>query len=258
MRTIMSTKFLLLFYFLCSQSVSQNINGKINEFFTELIKSSGDVSEYLEKIELENSKRLGIEYTDVQNKFMISFDIDETIKKEIRKGMINYKLKEEKLERNFSKFIFQVPEKDYSKEFFFKEDKLVSPAFYFTSAWKNYKTKYFNFFISDPSLFNDYCAAELENFVSVMSELLQFSIEQKRLLEKEKIIYILCRDEEEVKQLTGFATRGIYILAYDRIITAYNCHFHELAQDLLSLLAEEAGWREICFSMPGIFFRNQA
>jgi hypothetical protein len=53
-------------------------------------------------------------------------------------------------------------------------------------------------------------------------------------LEEKKIIYILCKDDDEIKKITGFNTRGLYILAYDEIITTYNCHFHELAHLLIN------------------------
>jgi hypothetical protein len=67
-----------------------------------------------------------------------------------------------------------------------------------------------------------------------MMALLNFTPEEKELLEKEKIIYILCKDNEEIKKVTGFETRGIYILAYDEVITTYNCHLHELSHLLIN------------------------
>jgi len=230
----MRIKFFLLIIFFCSQSIPINIDDKIKSFFNDLIAGTADLSEYLLKSELEKSKRLGIEYEKVKNKFIISFDIDGQIKKEISEKKIQYELKQEKLNDGFSKVIFLVQSRNYSKEFYFKDNQLVSPVFYFTSSWKNFKTKYFNLFISDTSLFNDYSIGALENYISTMAELLQFDENRKKLLEEKKIIYILCRDEEEIKKLTGFATRGIYILAYDEIITTYICHFHELAHLLIN------------------------
>ncbi|HVO75571.1 MAG TPA: hypothetical protein VMT35_16190 [Ignavibacteriaceae bacterium] len=228
---------IILFLFLIllnSYSFPQEIDRNIKDFFEDLIANSEDLSKYLDKSELDRSQRLDINYEGIKNKFLISFDVDDSIKNEIKRDKISYQLEEEKHDKGFTKVTFLVPSRNYSKEFYFKDDKLVSPAFYFCSGWKNFQTKYFDFFISDPSLFNDYSAKALENYISTMAGLLQLDVGQKKILEEKKIIYILCRDEDEIKKLTGFATRGIYILAYDEIITTYNCHFHELAHLLIN------------------------
>ncbi|MGE5796142.1 MAG: hypothetical protein ACM34N_05120 [Ignavibacteria bacterium] len=223
----------LFIAFLCAQNFPQQINKEIRNFFKDLIADADDLSKYLNKSELAKSERLGIRYEGIKNKFLISFDIDKQVKDEIRDGK-TYLLKEEDLEEDFSKITFFVQSRNYSKDFYFKDGKFISHAYYFTSGWKNFKTKYFNFFISDSSLFNDYSVEAFDNYISIMAELLQLEENQKKLLEEEKIIYILCRDEDEIKKLTGFATRGIYILAFDEIITTYNCHFHELAHLLIN------------------------
>lgn len=230
----MKIKFFLLLIFLSPLSLPDYIDDRIESFFNSLIAGSADLSEYVLKSELQKSQRLGIEYEGVKNKFLISFDIDEQLKKEIREKKIRYELKEENINGSFAKITFLVKERNYSKDFYFKDYKLVSPAFYFTSSWKNFKTRNFYFFISDTSLFNNYSIETLENYISAITDLLQLSAEQKKNLEEKKIIYILCKDEDEIKKLTGFETRGIYILAYDEIITTYNCHFHELAHLLIN------------------------
>lgn len=224
----------LFIAFLCAQNFPQQINKEIRDFFKDLIADADDLSKYLNKSELAESERLGIQYEGIKNKFLISFDIDKQVKDEIRESKTSYLLKEEMLDEDFSKITFFVQSRNYSKEFYFKGNKFISPAYYFTSGWKNFKTKYFDFFISDSSLFNDHSVEALDNYISIMADLLQLGENQRKLLEDEKIIYILCRDEDEIKKLTGFATRGIYILAFDEIITTYNCHFHELAHLLIN------------------------
>jgi hypothetical protein len=224
----------LFIVFICAQNFPQHVNNEIRNFFKDLIANTDDLSKYINNSEMTKSERLGIQYEGIKNKFLISFDIDETIKNEIREYKTSYLLKEEKLDEDFSKITFFVQSRNYSKEFYFKDNKLISPAYYFTSGWKNFKTKFFDFFISDPTIFNDYSAETLENYIAVMAGLLQLDENQREVLEENKIIYILCRDEDEIKKLTGFATRGIYMLAFDEIITTYNCHFHELAHLLIN------------------------
>jgi len=103
----MRIKFFLLIIFFCSQSIPINIDDKIKSFFNDLIAGTADLSEYLLKSELEKSKRLGIEYEKVKNKFIISFDIDGQIKKEISEKKIQYELKQEKLNDGFSKVVLR-------------------------------------------------------------------------------------------------------------------------------------------------------
>ena len=224
----------LFIAFLCAQNFPQQINKEISSFFKDLIADADDLSKYINKNELAKSERLGIQYEGIKNKFLISFDIDEQVKNEIRENKTSYELKEEKLNEDFSKITFFVQSRNYSKEFYFKDDKFVSPAYYFTSGWKNFKTKYFNFFISDSLLFNNYSVEALGKLSYQPWPTLHLDENQRKLLEEKKINYILCKDEDEIKKLTGFATRELYTLAFDEIITTYNCHFHELAHLLIN------------------------
>jgi hypothetical protein len=64
--------------------------------------------------------------------------------------------------------------------------------------------------------------------------LLDFCDRRLKEIEAHKIYYILCKDEEEIKLLTGFNTRGMYNLAYDFVITTFNSHYHELLHLLIN------------------------
>ncbi len=68
----------------------------------------------------------------------------------------------------------------------------------------------------------------METHFNLVAKQLNYSQAELELIQKHKIIYILCRDEKEVERLTGYAARGMYNLAYDAIVTSYNVHYHEL------------------------------
>jgi hypothetical protein len=207
---------------------------QIKNFFDDLIKNHPVLSQYLHPEALEESKRLNITYEDVPNKFLISYDIDESIKEKINKGELSYQLSYKQLEDDFSNAVFKTNENNYSKGFYFRNEMLVSPSSYFIRNWEKKELKYFKIFLSDPVLFNGYSVEQLDYFVDVMLDLLNVTQSEKELLEKEKINYILCKDADEIEKVSGFNTRGIYILAYDEIITTYNCHFHEIAHLLIN------------------------
>jgi hypothetical protein len=152
----------------------------------------------------------------------------------VANGSYKYKLGRQNLEGDYQKVTFYVTGLNYSKDFYFKSGKYISPVTYFTRTWKKYSTRYFNFIISDTTYFNNYSANQLENYTDGMLALLRLTDKDKNQLRSNKIVYILCSDSAEIKKITGFNTRGIYILAYDQIITTFNCHFHELSHLLIN------------------------
>ena len=208
---------------------------QIENFFNDLINNNqNDLSNYIQPGSLQKSKRLGINYEGIKNKFLISYDIDESIKEKINKGEISYQITEKELNDNYKKITFKTDGIDFTKEFFFQNNLLVDPSSFYTNSWKTKESKFFRIFISEPSQFNDYSMQQLDAFVETMLDLLKVEQPERELLEKEKIDYILCRNEKEIEEISGFNTRGIYILAYDQIITTYNCHFHEIAHLLIN------------------------
>lgn len=233
----MRYKLLMVFYglsFLFSTSYSQNIDSNIISFFHDLISDSTGLSKYVAESELEKSNRLGITYAGVNNKFLISYDIAADLKQKIAQGIYPYKLNSKDLGNGIQYVSFTVEKLNYSKDFYFQDKKLISPITYFSAGWKNFSSRHFNFFISDTNLFNNYSITYLESYIEGMLNLLNFNPEERTLLEEEKIIYVLCKDNNEIKKVTGFDTRGLYILAYDEIVTTYNCHLHELSHLLIN------------------------
>lgn len=227
----------ILFLIIFSTVLTAQVNGapdEVDNFFKALLSANGNLSRFVLESELEKSGRLGITYENITDKFLISYDIDKSIKEKINSGQLKYSVTKEDLGDSFTKASFSLTGMSYKREFFFKDKKYVSPELYYTKDWKNFKTKYFNFFISDPSLFNNYSAGKLDLYVDAISDLLNLTKDDREILEKNKIIYILCKDEKEIEKLTGFNTRGMYTLAFDEIVTTFNTHFHELSHLMMN------------------------
>jgi len=211
-----------------------SIENNSNTFIDYLIHNDERLTEFIDESELELSNRLGIQYDNVSRKFLISYDIDEEIKEDIIRNKLDYEISIEGLEESYSKIIFNVKNPKYQKEFYFKKGKYISPITYFTRTWTQIKSEHFNFIVSDTTLFNSYCIKNLENFYIRIAGLLQFTKEENNKIQSRKIYYLLCKDEEEIKKLTGFHTRGMYILAYDYVVTTFNAHYHELLHLLIN------------------------
>ena len=214
-----------------SQSLTKD---KAEEFIQLLIEESDDLQELVLPEELKLSNRFNINYDDVKFKFLISYDIDHSLRDKIKKNKENYEVQIHKLKKDFSRLEFRVPAMNYQKDFYFKGKYLTSPIYYHTFGWKLIESEHFIFVVSDPGLFNSYCIENLEKFVNSISTVLEFDEEQIKNIQSQKIYYFLCKNEDEIEKLTSFRTRGIYNLAFDYVITTFNNHYHELMHLLIN------------------------
>jgi hypothetical protein len=223
----MKTIFLCLLFSV--RLFAQNISNDRLETIVKLIVSNlPELPQYIYPEELEVAKRFGISYQETENKFFIANEFPQTQKN------ISYDYKLSKLENNYSKLSINILSQNITRDYYLKDSFIVSKPFYFSGNWKVKESNYFKFFISDETLFNDYSIQQLEKFIEKMFYVLDFSDEQKNEIRQKKIYYFLCKDESEIQKVTGFATRGIYILAQDYVVTIYNTHYHELVHFLIN------------------------
>lgn len=222
---------LLFFPFTYTQTIS---NDRIEEIINLLIANSPGISNHINADELQIANRFGIEYEGIKNKFLIANDILKEFANDLLNEKIKYEYKLEGLEDNFSLLIITIPTLNLKREYFLKDSFLVTSAYYHSRTWKTIATDYFQFFVSDETLFNDYSINLLEKFIDRMSGILSFTETELNQIKEKEIFYFLCKDEEEIKKVTGFATRGIFILAQDYVITTYNTHYHELLHFLVN------------------------
>lgn len=220
---------------LWTQTVSR---ARAEAFIRALIGEDADLESFVDPDLLQVSKRLDIRYEKVRRKFLISYDIDHDLKKRARDGRLDYEITIDELADGYSRLLFAVPETHYQREFHFRANKLVSPISYHTRKWIHLESTHFHFIISDTLSWNAYCIDNLERFYGMAADLLAFPLEREERIRKEKIYYILCKNQEEIKQVTGFNTRGMYNLAYDCVITTFNAHYHELLHLLINYKLE--------------------
>ena len=213
---------------------AQSNDNLVNKFFEALITDSDSVKNFIAQDDLMKSERLGISYINIKNKFLIGFDIDTKVKEAIKLGEQSYDLKFEKIDDQFSKVEFRIEKINYSKSFYFKEGKFISPTTFFAEDWGHITSNYFNIYYSHSTLVNDYAIKELDKFVDRMCNVLGISPQDKKQLSEDKINYFLCKDADEIEKISGFNTRGLYILAFDEIISTYNFHVHEICHLLIN------------------------
>ena len=113
------------------------------------------------------------------------------------------------------------------------EYQIISPMFAHTSDWEVLDTKYFRIHYTDHTKINQYALDKLDEFVDSTGKLLKISDNKLANLEKNKIDYYLC-SENQFKSLTGYIAQGISNLQFDAIISQQLCHFHEISHMLVN------------------------
>lgn len=219
---------------MCASLYAQHSEKSIKDFFEAFVSDSASLHSFIDNEDNLKSKRLGITYENEKNKFLISYDVDPRIKEAVKRGELTYDLKIEKIDYDFSKVHFKIEKINYSKIFYFRNSKFISPTTYFTKDWNSITSEYFTLYYSNPTLVNEHSIKELDNFVESMCDVLNVSLKDKKELAAQKINYFLCKDAEEIEKITGFNTRGLYIIAFDEIISTYNFHVHEICHLLIN------------------------
>ena len=190
--------------------LAQNLTDSLaHNFITALINESNELLNFVDQSELNLSKRLGIHYPEAKHKFLISNDVAPKVKEEIKNGSLNYKIDIDSIDTEYSIIKFEVPARQIKNEYYFYKSRLISKPYYFAQDWKIEKSKYFIFHISDPSLFNIYSQNQLDNFVDEILIQLDVDESEKTKLQKGKIHYYLCKDENEIELLTNYKARGL-------------------------------------------------
>ena len=205
-------------------------------FIRDLIRDSDDLQQYICPAELQLSERLGISYRGIKKKFLISNDIEALVLSSPGNDSLafDYEIKDHD---DFS--ILKLTVSGVTREYCFIDEKLVSKPFCYTRNWNIYNSEFFVFHYSDQNLFNEYSANRLDMFVREILALLHLDDAESERLKKEKIHYFLCKDQDEIELLTNYKARGLYFLAFDYIISTYNCHYHEIAHLLMNYKLKE-------------------
>ena len=240
----------LLIILLVSNSFAQTSSDR-ELFIQALANDDPGLVQYVSNNEILLSERLGITYYDSPNKFLINYGLPDGIKETIKSGSSNYQLSSVFTGDGYEALRLDVPSKFFNKIFYFKDDKYISPLTFHTRKYIEKESIYFRFLIDDTTYFNDYSIKKLDEYVDEMMNLMDFTSAEREILINEKFLYILCKNEDEIEDVTGYASRGIYIVAYDAIVSVYNCHYHEVAHALMNYKLKTDIKPELLFFLEG-------
>jgi hypothetical protein len=99
-------------------------------FINSIINDSDDIVKFVLKEELDLSNRLGINYKGVPNKFLISNELDDTIKFKLRNKTYHFEHIINPLEDHYSLLTIIIPLINKKVEYYFYKTKLISKPYY--------------------------------------------------------------------------------------------------------------------------------
>ena len=225
--------FLLSFQCFQATAAPLDTNGAA-AFLQGLLDHPNSMDEFIGDDDLEISRRLGISYPEAPCKPLISWDLPAPARDRLAATGLDGQFIIKELDERHSRLVLFPDDSTSTRSWVFRDGMAVSPILYRVDGWKQIDSPHFRFFISDPSMFHEANVAALESFLANMAGQLGLSDADMDRLSKEKIYYAFCRNEEEIRELTGFAARGMYIVSHDIIVSTYSAHFHELAHLLMN------------------------
>ncbi len=207
-------------------------------FVRAVAGESDSLAEFHHPDELALSRRLGIEYEGVRHKFMLGYDLTAAQKHRVLASAAAWSV--EVSDERDGWAVARLSLGPVERAFYFKDGWFVTPVRYFTREFTRHQSRFFTILIEDPATFHPSAAEALDMFVLQAAARLELSPDKLELLEREKIVYVLCKSPESIERLTGYAIRGMGVVSHDYVLTTFSDHYHEVAHLLAALKLESA------------------
>ncbi len=205
---------------------------------------------------VEKSERLGIEFKDIDVKYDCASPVIQYLEG-IRAGLVAVQVVDVRREEDWALLEVQLSSisdkltSNYYAESDGKGWKLTSPVYLFTRDWRQKPSRFTNIYYNDETQLNQYAITATDDFIEETCKAMGMSEDKVSALAATKIDYFLGRDDD-IKKLTGFATRGMGILPFDALVTQYLPHAHELSHLLVNYNLEKVPLYTLPFLQEGI------
>ncbi len=204
----------------------------VGGFMQKLVEDPSAIVHYADETSKHKAGRFNISYTDVTSKIVAGDEIPLKLRNLIMKGEIELLHKIENLPQNFYRVEVTIPSHGYKKYFYFENNKLVAPSKYLTLYWTKYETEYFDFYVREKKHFNSYSGFQLGRTLGGIMKLLEFTEEEKEMLRRNKLVYIVALNEKNVGEFSGVEGKGAFLPAWDEIITSTPYNLSGLAEQM--------------------------
>lgn len=206
---------------------------------------------------METCNRLGITYRDIPYKYDCMSPLLQNMAV-IRDGSASWTTTQTMLGPQHHKIILKIhtPESTVSYDYFFLNDSTgthLIPRFWLHLNNLNIvKTRYFDVFYRNESQINDFALFDLDQYIELTLMKLGASKEMLEALKERRMEIYLAETENEVSELLGFSSRGMFFAPSDIIISRYLPDYHELALFALSYTQDDLGLYAAPFIKRGL------
>jgi len=205
-----------------------------------------DAADFWHPALIETSERLGIEYRDIPFKYDCLSPLTENL--EILSSPItrvNQSLTQSGRSGYKSILSVMTPKDTINYEYFVVDDSTgmyLIPRFWrYLNNLRLVKTKYYNVFYRDDNQLNDLALEDLDVFTEKVIRKFGGTDEDLRNLEIKRMEYYLARSENEVSELLGFKSHGLYFRPSDIIISYYMPHYDQIVLFALAYVKDDLG-----------------
>jgi hypothetical protein len=203
-------------------------------FLDGLLTHPDSMDVFLDVEDLEIVRRLGVSYPEAPCKALISWDLSPQDRDRLILDGLDGQFAIEKLDDRHSRLKLFPADSTSTRSWIFRDGKLVSSILYNVRDWKQMDSPHFRFLVSDTTLFHPANIEALESFLEETASRLGMTDADMERLAREKIYYCFCSNQDEIRELTGFAARGMYVVSHDIIVSTYSAHLHELSHLLMN------------------------
>ncbi|HEX9749840.1 MAG TPA: hypothetical protein VGB22_00935 [candidate division Zixibacteria bacterium] len=188
------------------------------------------------------SRRLGIRLEEVPLKFDCSSPLFLHLDS-IRSGAVTVSVQQhpEDSGRNVLRLIVSFAGQSMSAAYGVVDSdgprRLAPVLFTETGDWHVRDTRYLRIRCRDTTRINGYALDRMDRFVDSVLTYFGAADARRRILEREKIEYVLT-DREGMLRMTGYDISGLTDLPLDAIVTKHLCHTHELVHVLVNFVLE--------------------
>jgi hypothetical protein len=202
------------------------------------------------------SKRLGINYIYVPCKYDCASPLFIHLD-EIKSGRIKVKIDSTVCLDDYARLYIKIGSTTDSTQIIYYANKsaakwhLVSPMRALTGNWKSMNSDYVGIRYHNLSAINQYALNKTADFINSVCAKLEMPDSLLDKLKTTKIDYYL-GDESDIKNLTGFDTKGMANLQFDAVITQYLPHPHELVHLLINYNFQQLPLYTVPFMQEGL------
>jgi hypothetical protein len=212
------------------QADGQDVKALMSSYIDALIDEDYDgAAQFWHPQYIETCSRLGITYRDVPYKYDCTSPLLQNMAA-IRDGSASWTITQTLLAPQQHKVILKIR----------KTESKVSYDYFFFEFYRN------------ESQLNDFALFDLDQYIELTLMKLGASKEMLETLKERRMEYYLAGTENEVSELLGFSSRGMFFAPSDIIISRYLPDYHELALFALSYTQENLGMYTAPFIRQGL------